>query len=60
MDNYDGNKVAYENVKNHLIVKISDCEKAKNKAISEGKLQSEINMWHDMRSLYLGFLVQLP
>lgn len=57
--NYDGNKVAYESVRNHLIVKINDCEEAESKAILEGKIQSEIDMWHDMKSLYLGFLAQM-
>ena len=59
MIDYDGNKVAYENVKSHLVVKINDCEEAEYKAVAEGKLQSEIDMWNDMRNLYLGFLAQM-
>ena len=53
------NKVALENVKNHLIVQMNMCEKAEKKAKNEGMTEKCIEMHHDMFCLYTGFLAQL-
>ena len=48
-----------ENVKNHLVVQMSICEKAEKKAKEEGMTTECIEMHHDMFCLYAGFLAQL-
>lgn len=59
MNLYNGNKVAIETVKNHLIVKIDELKSAEEQAILDGKIQSEIENYHDQSMLYAGFLAQL-
>ncbi|MBA4700300.1 MAG: hypothetical protein H2212_12780 [Ruminococcus sp.] len=53
------NRCAMENVKNHLVVQMSMCEKAEKKAKEEGMTTECIEMHHDMFCLYAGFLAQL-
>lgn len=53
------NKCALENVKNHIIVKMNELEKTKKQAIAEGRIQSQIDMYHDEFCLWAGFLAQL-
>jgi len=47
------NEIAVKQVENHLIVQSEECRKAKEKAIKEGKIDSEIKMWFDMEVIYL-------
>lgn len=53
------NKCAVANVKNHIVVKMSELEKAENKAKREKRIQSQIDMYHDEFTLWAGFLAQL-
>lgn len=55
----DLNKCALENVKNHIIVKMNEMKKAEKQAIKEGRIQSQIDMYHDEFCLWAGFLAQL-
>lgn len=55
----DLNKCALENVKNHIIVKMNEMKKAEKQAIEEGRIQSQIDMYHDEFCLWAGFLSQL-
>lgn len=55
----DLNKCALENVKNHIIVKMNEMKKAEKQAIEEGRIQSQIDMYHDEFCLWAGFLAQL-
>lgn len=46
------NKVALHQVESLLIVEQYKMNKAKEKAISEHKIDSEIEMWGDMATIY--------
>lgn len=53
------NKCAVENVRNHIIVKMNEMKKAEKEAMAEGRIQSQIDMYHDAFYLWAGFLAQL-
>lgn len=55
----DLNRCAVENIKNHIITKMDEMEKAEKQAIKEGRIQSQIAMYHDSFCLWAGFLAQL-
>ena len=55
----DLNKLAIENVKNHIICKMNEMKKAEEQAIKDGRTQSQIDMYHDEFCLWAGFLTQL-
>jgi hypothetical protein len=53
------NKVALENVKEDLFVKKNRYKVAELEAIKENRIQSQIDMYHDMSELYNRLLSQL-
>ncbi|MDF2487300.1 MAG: hypothetical protein K0R46_3468 [Herbinix sp.] len=53
------NKVALENVKTDLLIKKNRYKDAELEAIKEGRIQSQIEMYHDMSELYDKLLTQL-
>lgn len=53
------NEVALENVKNNLLVNKTKYKKAELEAIKENRVQSQIEMYHDMSELYDNLLYQL-
>ena len=53
------NKCALEMVKNHIVVKINEMKEAEKKAITEGRIQSQIDMYHDAYCLWLYLLEQM-
>ena len=50
------NKVAIENVRNHLFVKGTNFRDARNQAIEEKRIPSQIEMYDDMYRMYLELL----
>ena len=50
------NKVAVENVRNHLYVKAVNFRDAKNEAIKEERISSQIEMYDDMSKMYYELL----
>lgn len=55
----DLHRCAVENIKNHIILKMDEMKKAEEQAIKEGRIQSQIDMYHDSVCLWAGFLAQL-
>ena len=53
------NKCALENVKNHIITQMNNAKRDEEQAIKEGRIQSQIDMYHDTFCLWAGFLAQL-
>lgn len=54
------NECAVENVKNAILQKMRSAEKAEKQAKDEGgRVQSQIDMYHDEFMLWAGFLAQL-
>ena len=53
------NKQAIENVKDHIITKMDEAKNAEQQAIRDGRIQSQIDMYHDQFCLWAGFLAQL-
>ena len=50
------NKVAIENIRNHLFVKGINFRDARNEAIKEERINSQIEMYDDMCKMYLELL----
>jgi len=46
------NKVAIENVRNHLFIKAINFRDARNEAINENRVLSQIEMYDDMHKMY--------
>jgi len=53
------NKIAIHQVENHLFVEKEKCTQAKEKAIRENKIESEIEVWGDMADIYGDLLEHL-
>ena len=50
------NKVAVENVRNHLFVKAINFRDAKKEAIKDNRIDSQIEMYGDMSNMYYELL----
>lgn len=53
------NKVALENVKTDLLIKKNKYKDAELEAIKDNRVQSQVQMYHDMSKLYSDLLKQL-
>lgn len=53
------NKVALENVKADLLIKKNKYKDAELEAIKDNRVQSQVQMYHDMSKLYSDLLKQL-
>jgi len=53
------NERAVKNIKDHITLEMAKCEKCEQMAIEDKASKELIEMYHDMISLYAGFLAQL-